>query len=406
MTSSPLVEKAEMYLQKLCIDIPSRRVGSKGNRAATGFFADTVESFGFQVDTPTFRCMDWAEEGAQLTADTASFDALVSPYSLGCHVRAPLTAISTVDELERADVAGEILLLHGDIASEPFMPKNFPFYNPAEHRKIIALLEKKQPEAIVAATSRNPEMAGAVYPFPLFEDGDFDIPSVYMTQEEGERLVNHAGERVRLEIRAHRRPAEGVNVIARKGRNPQRRVVVFAHIDAKDGTPGAVDNATGTIVLLLLAEELTDYQGERGLEIVALNGEDYYSSPGQQLYLSRNEGKFEEIVFGINLDGVGYHQGKTAYSLYNYPPTLTDVVEETFSSYEGLIEGEPWYQGDHSILLMNGVSALAMTSEHVHALLNDIVHTPKDRPEIVDAEKLVHIASALRELLLKINAKI
>ncbi|MBK9392004.1 MAG: M28 family peptidase [Bacteroidetes bacterium] len=31
-------------------------------------------------------------------------------------------------------------------------------------------------------------------------------------------------------------------------------MVVTAHIDAKKGTPGAIDNATGVIVLLLLSE--------------------------------------------------------------------------------------------------------------------------------------------------------
>lgn len=36
-------------------------------------------------------------------------------------------------------------------------------------------------------------MMGALYPFPLFEDGDFDIPSVYMTDVEGERLAAYAG---------------------------------------------------------------------------------------------------------------------------------------------------------------------------------------------------------------------
>jgi len=406
MISRTLVEKVETYLHKLCVEIPNRRVGSPGNRAATDFFSGAVESLGFQTMTTTFDCIDWTEEGAQLTANGSSFDALVSPYTLGCRARAPLTVISTVEELEAAEVADAILLLHGEIANEPLMPKNFPFYNPDEHRRIIQLLEAKQPQAIIAATSRNPEMAGAVYPFPLFEDGDFDIPSIYLTEEEGDRLADHAGETVSLEIRASRSPAEGCNVIARKGNDLHRRVVIFAHIDAKDGTLGAIDNATGTIVLLLLAELLADYDGDLGLEIVALNGEDYYSNPGQQQYLSRNEGKFEEIILGINLDGVGYKEGKTAYSLYNCPPTLTNLAEETFCSYKGLIPGEPWYQGDHSIFLMNGVSALAMTSEHVYALLNDIVHTPKDRPEIVKAAKLVHIASALHELLLKINAEV
>ena len=66
-------------------------------------------------------------------------------------------------------------------------------------------------------------MVGALYPFPLLEDGDFDIPSVYMTEEEGNRLAEHVGKEISLESRVYRIPATGCNVIARKGVRPNRR---------------------------------------------------------------------------------------------------------------------------------------------------------------------------------------
>ncbi len=283
------------------------------------------------------------------------------------------------------------------------MPKNFPFYNPDHHKRIIHLLETKCPQAIIAATSRDVDVAGAVYPFPLIEDGDFDIPSVYMTEEEGYRLAEEQGMEVSLEIRASRIPAEGCNVSARKGADSNRRVVLFAHIDAKDGTPGATDNASGVIVLLLLAALLADYSGDLGIEIVALNGEDYYSNPGEQQYLRINAGKFSEIVLGINLDGVGYYRGRTAYSLYDCSPEMSSLINEVFSAHGDLVAGEPWYQGDHALFLINQRPALAMTSQEFSTLLTEIAHTPKDSPEIVDPSKLVHAALALRDLLMKLD---
>lgn len=403
MSFNILIRKAKTYLQKLCLDIPTRRVGSKGNQTATDFFTSIISSFGFDTETPTFNCIDWKQEGADLSADDISFEALVSPYSLGCHVSAPLAIISTVEELETAEVSNQIILLHGDIAKEQLMPKNFPFYNPDEHKRIIQLLEGKMPQAIIAATTRNPEVAGAVYPFPLIEDGDFDIPSVYMTAEEGERLAQYAGKEVSLEIRAKRSPAKGYNVIARKGRNFNRRVVLFAHIDAKDGTPGATDNATGIIVLLLLGELLADHYGNLGIEIVALNGEDYYSAPGEKQWLEINQGKFDQILLGINLDGVGFYQGKTAYSLYDCPAEIARSIHKTFSAHQEMIKGESWIQGDHSLFLMNQRPALAITSERFNYILTDLAHTPKDNPEIVDTEKLVKVAFALRDLLMELQ---
>ena len=415
MTSNLFSQKAAAYLRRLCVEIPARRVGSQGNRAATDLFAAAVASFGFDTQSLPFDCIDWSHDGADLAVGGATFEAFPSPYSLGCRVCAPLAVVSTPAELEAADLSSKIVLLRGDIAKEQFMPKNFPFYNPDHHRRIIYLLETKRPQAIVAATSRDLEGVGGIYPFPLFEDGDFDVPSVYMTEEEGNRLAEHADQEISLHSRATRIPATGCNVIARRGRQrhpaqgagTQRRVVLFAHIDARLGTPGANDNASGVVALLLLAELLADSivcnRGSLDIEIVAMNGEDYYSNPGEQQWVALNAGKFDEILLGINLDDIGYHKGGVAYSLYDCAAGMAGSIRTLFSAHQGLAEGEPWYQGDHGLFLINHVPALAVTSDLLGELMAGITHTPKDTIEIVDPAKLVTVALALRDLLLYLD---
>ncbi len=392
-------QTAEAYLNRLCVDIPNRRVGSAGNHAATSFFSETVTAFGFHIESQEFDCIDWVTDGASLLTDGTPFEVFSSPYALGCQVAAPLTTVSTVAELETAQVAGTVLLLRGEIAKEQLMPKNFRFYNPEEHQRIIRLLEARPPQAIIAATSRNPELAGAVYPFPLFEDGDFDIPSVYMTEEEGVRLARHAGALATLDSRARRIPSHGYNLSAHKGAAASRRVVLSAHIDAKMNTPGALDNATGVVTLLLLAELLKDYRGTLGVELAPFNGEDYYASPGELLYLERNRGKLGDIVLNINLDTPGYREGNTAYSLYGCSDELAATIRRTFSAQPGMAEGEPWYQGDHMVFAQNGVPALAITSDGLMAIETAVAHTPADRPELVDCGRLVALAAALKDIL-------
>jgi hypothetical protein len=39
-----------------------------------------------------------------------------------------------------------------------------------------------------------------------------------------------------------------------------------------------------------------------GIEVVAVNGEDYYSNRGEKLYLHANAGRFDEVLLGINVD--------------------------------------------------------------------------------------------------------
>jgi len=103
-----------------------------------------------------------------------------------------------------------------EICSEQLMPKNFIFYNPDHHKKIYALLEEKQPAAIITATAKKPELVGALYPFPLIVDGDFDIPSVYCTDIIGKEIATHIGGMFKLTIQAERIPSTANNVIARK----------------------------------------------------------------------------------------------------------------------------------------------------------------------------------------------
>ena len=403
MEKDILGQKCALYLKTLCEKIPERCVGSEGNRQETEFFEKELSSLGWHIEMSELDVIDWEEGGATLQVADRSFKVLVSPYSLGCSVQAPLIAVSCLTELERREITGKILLLHGDIAKEQLMPKYFIFYNPEEHQKTIALLEQKQPAAIVAATSRNGALAGGVYPFPLLEDGDFNIPSVFMTEEEGKKLLSCVGQVVMLQSRSTRIPAKTDNVVARKGKNLNEKIVITAHIDAKKNSPGAIDNATGVAILLILAGLLKDYEGERVLEMVAFNGEDYYAVPGQMDYIRKNQEHFNHIVLNINIDGAGYKEGNSIFSFFDVPDAVRAKAYEVLARFDGITEGIQWPQGDHSIFVQLGCPAIAVSSQWLieHIDSQEITHTPKDNSDIVDCRKVIEIAEALNWFLRK-----
>jgi aminopeptidase YwaD len=404
MTAPNYRHKALEYLNYLCNQLSTRRVGAPDNRRATAYLADLLTSFGFRTDCPEFNCLDWAEHGVDLVVGGEAFPAQASPYSLGCVVSGRLAAAGSTAELAALDAGEKIVLLHGEIAREQLMPKNFIFYNPDEHQEIYRLLEAGRPAAVLTATGRNPELAGALYPFPLIEDGDFDIPSVYLTDVQGERLLERSGENVALVIRAERILARGSNVVGRIGADRSRRVVLTAHLDSKPGTPGALDNASGVVTLLLLADMLPDYHAEPGVEIVFLNGEDHYSAAGEMRYLADNQGKFDTILLNINLDALGYIDGEIAYSLYSCPGDLETQIRSVLGDRPGLVEGEAWFQSDHPLFVMNGVPAVALTSATFGNILSEIAHTPRDTLAVVEPEKLVATAVALRDLIFRLAA--
>lgn len=404
LKSQKLLRNSLSHLNQLCDTITERCVGSQGNRQATDWFQRELEKHDWQTEIQNFNAMDWQENEVSLIMDKKRFDVYASPYSLGCEVNAELVEVSTLEMLTRVDVRDKVLMLHGELTKEQLMPKNFVFYNPEHHQKIIQLLEQSGARAIICATGRNAALAGGVYPFPLIEDGDFDIPSVYMTEEEGRRLLEYSGQKIFLKSGSERIPGDGCNVIGKRGSLSGHRIVITAHIDAKKGTPGAIDNGTGVVILLLLADLLSDYSGPNLIEIVALNGEDYYAVPGQMEYIRQNQGQFGNILLNINIDGAGYREGKSAFSLFNLPDKPKRIVTEIINNAPNIVEGVQWAQGDHSIFIQYDCPAIAVSSKWFidNIAIQDITHTPKDHPGIVDHTRTVEIAEALNEFIRKL----
>jgi aminopeptidase YwaD len=245
-------------------------------------------------------------------------------------------------------------------------------------------------------------MSGGLYPAPLFEDGDFDIPSCYLSQEDGERLARYAGRNVKLEINSQRIPSQASNVIARKssasGDGAAPFLLFTAHLDSKPTTPGALDNAAGVVTLLLLAELLKEDALPFDVEIVAFNGEEYYSAPGEVAYLKQVQPRLKSLRLEVNLDGLGYVEGATHFSTYNLSPEDETGVLELFARYPGLQPGPAWYQGDHTIFLQQGLPVIALTTQAFADAWSNFTHTPQDTPDKVNPAKLVEAAKALSEL--------
>lgn len=406
MDKKELIEKAKLHLYVLCSEIGERRVGSEANREATTYVENFLRKSGWQTDVTELSVIDWQTNGATLTCRSQSFEVFSSDYSLGCSVEGELLAIKTLTQLGNMCIRDKIILLYGEIATQQIAPKYFPFWNPVEHQHLISILEEGHPKALICATGRNSATAGGAYPFPLFEDGDFDVPSVFMKDIESERLLAHVGQRVKLNSLATRIPETAFNVIGRReNNNMKKRIVITAHIDTKIGTPGAIDNGTGVTVLLLLAELLKDYPSKYSIELVFFNGEDYYGASGQVKYIEQNAGRFSDIFLNINIDGAGYKDGFSCFSLLELSEEMLDIMHEVLWNTPELVEGLPWYQGDHSLFLQQGCPAVAVSSQLFIENMDcqEITHTSKDNLTIVNYERVAECALGIVELIHKLS---
>ncbi len=388
---------AARHLQQLTSS-PDRHVGSEGNRAATDYFARQASRAGFEVARHEFECLEWEYGVASLDLAGLHVEANVGPYSPAAQVQAPLQPVSCPEELESEKVRGAIVLLHGDIASHQYMPRNFPFYNPESHKRVYRALDRFAPAAIVAATGLDPEMVGSQYPFPLFEDGDLLIPSAYITDREGERFLGHEGEMASLRIDSERIPTTAEQVVARKPGTGAGRIVVAAHIDSRKDSPGALDNASGVAALLCLAGLLADYSGMRSVELVPFNGEDNYAAPGQRLWLDQND-ELGDIALCINVDDAGLKGWGTGISFYGCSDELRAGVLGAAAARPGFDEGPEWFQGDHSIFVMRGVPAIAIASAGMYEFMSRYAHSERDVVDLADEETIARIAVFIRDVI-------
>jgi aminopeptidase YwaD len=398
MTAPKRVEqRIREHLEELVRAIGERPPGSPANRRATDYAARVLREAGWEVTTPAFTMDHWESGGAEATVDGGEIPLHVGPWSPGFSGRAPLVAAGSRADLEAVDAEGKILLLHDELVREQLMPKGFPFYNPDHHRERVALIEAKRPAAVLAATGRNPELAGSLYPFPLIEDGDFSIPNAYLRDSEAGSLLRHTGHEVTLNIRSTRAPSTGHNVIASNAAPDERRSLLVAHIDTKHDTPGALDNAAGVVSLLAFAESFRDPASAPPVEIVLFNGEDNWAVPGQLEYLRGFEA--ERVRAVINIDAAGYIEGPSALSSYNLDEEARGRLERLVEELEGVVLGPPWMQSDHAMFAQMGLPALAITSERTTTVFSEITHTAADDLDVVDTARLAQLVPALTRLL-------
>ena len=178
------LEELQSLLEKIILEFGERLTGSLKNKEIAEYAKSYFKKNGYHVEEQNFSCIDWNEKGVELLFNGKKISAEASYYSLGCQIETEYIKLSTIDDLEKSNLENKIAVLFGDLTAEQLMPKSFTFYNPEHHQKIISLLEKKKPAAIVTIVDNDTS---------VFEDGDFNIPSVYVSKDEGEKILKEEG---------------------------------------------------------------------------------------------------------------------------------------------------------------------------------------------------------------------
>ncbi|MFP4365355.1 MAG: M28 family peptidase [Spirochaetia bacterium] len=393
MKNNQGIEKVLHYLAK---EIGERPVGTDANTQAVNFLEQSMQKAECPIQSVHFPAMRWRHGPSRLEVGNNTFPVFPSPFSEPFQGEAEIITASTSAALMKQDITGKILLLESPIADEPLMPKGFPFYFPDEHKELIQSLEEKAPAAIIAATGKHP-IAG-IDPYPLFEDGNFKIPSCCLRKKDIPKSLFDS-EIGKLIIDSHPIPTDGRQIWAEKPGEKTSVAAVFGHMDTKYGTPGAMDNAGGVAVILEVLESLKNTPLPFELHVIPFNGEEYFGVPGQLAYLEYLQNTKKKVTLAVNIDGVGAAGGKGSFSFYNINDDEKTRILQTITDYPNLAAGSQWYEGDHSMFAFQGVPCIAVTSSDLKANVMNISHTEKDTTEKVDTATLQQAAEAIADIL-------
>ncbi|MFN2180607.1 MAG: M28 family peptidase [Candidatus Promineifilaceae bacterium] len=375
------------HMEILVNHIGERPGGSPGCQQAEDYVESIFAGPGWTTERQAFQCPAWVDLGTELMINGRLFAAYSNAYSPPCAVRAETVAVSTLAELESAELAGRIALIYGALLTSPLSPKSW-FLKSEREDRIIQLLEDKQPAALITVQ----KIGGGVE--RLIEDWEFHIPSATVSAEIGRELLLARGPVVELQIKSSSEQGSTANIIGRS-QEQDNRVVLCAHHDTKYGTPGACDNASGVAVLLALAESLSPRDYPFGLELVSFSNEEYLPI-GDDEYLRRNGGDdLSDVLACINTDGVGQLLAPDSITAINAGDEFTGAISRLAAEHKDIEWADPWPESNHSTFAWRGVPSVAFTSTNRVAL----AHHPYDDLTWSSSRRISRLIPIIQEIL-------
>ena len=120
-------------------------------------------------------------------------------------------------------------------------------------------------------------------------------------------------------------------------------IIVGAHYDSAQGTPGANDNGSGCAAMLVLAKHFSKTKPDRTLRFVAFTNEEppYFQTPdemGSSVYAKMCRDEDQNILGVISLETMGYFTDEA--DSQHYPPPLDRLYPST-GNFVGFVSNIP-----------------------------------------------------------------
>lgn len=246
-----------------------------------------------------------------------------------------------------------------------------------------------------------------------------------------EQTLRRLGYRPRDEpFKSRGRPVRNIVAEKRGSSIPEEVVLLGAHYDSAQGSPGANDNGSGVAALLELARLLADQQPQRTVRFVAFVNEElpFSNSPemGSLVHARAAKGRGDRVPAMLSLETIGYYSDAPGSQHYPFPlsrfyPDAANfigfvgnlgsrkLVRSALGSFrrevrfpaEGAavpewIEGVGW--SDHWSFWQVGYPAIMVTDTAFFRYTH--YHTAEDTPDKIDYGRMARVVAGLARVIL------
>ncbi|MCX5724246.1 MAG: M20/M25/M40 family metallo-hydrolase [Nitrospirae bacterium] len=222
---------------------------------------------------------------------------------------------------------------------------------------------------------------------------------------------------------------ENVEAEIRGSLRPDDIIVIGAHYDSVQGSPGANDNASGVAAMLALARAFAQTRPARTLRFVAFTNEEpplfQTRYMGSRIYAKRSRERGERISLMLSLETIGYYSDEPGSQHLLFPLNLIypsignfiafvsnvengPLVRKLVGSFRrqaqfpseggalwGLVPGVGW--SDHWAFWKEGFPAVMVTDTAPFRYPAYHLHT--DRPELVQYARMARVVSGLQAVI-------
>lgn len=401
---------SEIYanVERLC-DFGSRFAGTKSERRARDFIEARFREYGLKnVWLPTFDYIGWARGEASLRIVSSLQKELPSAISLvyspstppgGLHAEVVNVGLGTKAEYtaQGDKIRAKFVMASTDSPSEGRWVHRREKYGRAVAGGAAGFLFVNHLPGMLAPT-------GSLRPGQLAE-----IPAVGLSHEDGFviRRLLRKGTPVELEMHLSNRtgPAQFSHIVGDvPGLRHDEIVVVGAHYDAHDIGQGAVDDASGTALVMELARVFGPLAGQlrRTLRFETYAAEELGVFGSTTYVNAMSDAELAPINFMLNLDGgaLGSGRGLALQGLGELRPLFADFTRRM--GYPMELSNRISTASDHFPYFLRGVPVASMFARRPPGQGRGFGHTMADTLDKVSEVELRESAMVAARLLLRL----